>query len=73
MQATLNQRLSLCFFGGLFIAVAIIIAGIVIGYHYQNPWLTIGSEFISLLVSMIYINCIVKFVKIKEPDYHKHN
>lgn len=73
MKMTLTQRIDLCFYGGLVIAIIIVILGLLIGYHYQNPWIALAGEIVALIVACLYIDLVVKFVKIKEPDYIKHN
>lgn len=73
MQMTLNQRLDLCFWGGLLIAFAIVIVGLLLGYHYKNPWIALTSEIVAIIVAFLYIDLVVKFVKIKELVCNKHN
>lgn len=68
---TLNKRMDICFYGGLIIAMFVIIIGLMIAYHYKNPWIAIAGELVALAISFTYIDLIVKFVKVKESTYNK--
>lgn len=73
MQMTLNQRLDLCFWGGLLLSFIVVLAGLLISYHYQKPWIAIAGEIVALLVACLYIELTIKFIKIKERDYPKNS
>ncbi|AFC21960.1 hypothetical protein GAP32_501 [Cronobacter phage vB_CsaM_GAP32] len=62
---TATQRQDLCFFGGLAIAVLILLIGAVLTVLYNKEWILPVTGIIAIALSFLYIELILKFVKVK--------
>lgn len=61
---TKNQQMDLCFYGGIVIAMIIVLCGFFVTLIFEKPWILLVSGAIAVVLSFIFVEVVDKFVKV---------
>lgn len=61
---TKNQQMDLCFYGGIVIAMIIVLCGFFVTLIFEKPWILLVSGAIAIVLSFIFVEVVDKFVKV---------
>ncbi len=61
---TKHQQMDLCFYGGIVIAMIIVLCGFFVTLIFEKPWILLVSGAIAVVLSFIFVEVVDKFVKV---------